>query len=336
MKTQKSPKLGVGHMSTEVIEAVFRYSTLNRKPIMLVSTKNQIDHKHGYVNNWNTKQYSKFLKNLKKKYIYSNVIVCRDHCGPGFNGKHSLKDVYKTISSDIENNFDLIHIDFSKYKNDYNSILKESKKAILYAQSLKKDIKIEVGTDENSGSLLSPFFIKDILNEINFFLEFIKPAFYVLQTGSLVLENYQVGKFNLGMLSLLSKKIKKLAIKIKEHNADYLNSQMISMRKNIVNAMNIAPQFGVSQTMIVLSESVKYGINTNNFLNHSYESKKWKKWLFNSDKNDKYKCALLAGHYNFSSVEYKKIEEELNKYINIKELLVNSHYSIIELYENSF
>ena len=336
MSIYKSPKLGIGPMSSEVIEAVFRYSTLNRRPIMLVSTKNQIDYKNGYVNNWNTSQYSKFIKTLKKKYIYSNVMICRDHCGPGFNGNYFLKDVYKTISSDIENNFDLIHIDFSKYKKNYSSILKESKKAILFAQSLKKDIKIEVGTDENSGSLLSPFFIKDIINEINFFLEFIKPEFYVLQTGSLVLENFQVGKFNSRMLNLLLKKIKKQDIKIKEHNADYLNGQMIAERKKIINAMNIAPQFGVSQTMLVLSESAKYGINVNNYLNKSYESKKWSKWLFKSDKNDKYKCALLAGHYNFNSTEYKKIEEELNKYIDIKEVLINSHYSIIEHYENNF
>ena len=64
MKIQKYPKLGVGPMSTEVIEAVFRYSTLNRKPIMLVSTKNQIDHKHGYVNNWNCSYRNLYAKTL--------------------------------------------------------------------------------------------------------------------------------------------------------------------------------------------------------------------------------------------------------------------------------
>ena len=123
-------------MSSEVIESVYKYSAINNKPLMLIASKNQIDHSSGYVNNWNTKQYSLFLKSLKKKYKNSNVKICRDHCGPGFNGNYSIKDVFDTIDSDIQNNFDLIHIDFSKTKTDYDKIIKLYKEAILYAKSL--------------------------------------------------------------------------------------------------------------------------------------------------------------------------------------------------------
>ena len=65
------------------------------------------------------------------KYKNAKVKICRDHCGPGFNGKQNINDVYKTIDSDIENDFDLIHVDFSKAKKNYKQILKLSKEAIL-------------------------------------------------------------------------------------------------------------------------------------------------------------------------------------------------------------
>ncbi len=62
-----SRKIGIGPMSTEVIEAVYKYSSINNKDLMLIASKNQIDHSGGYVNNWNTKDYSKFILKMKKK-----------------------------------------------------------------------------------------------------------------------------------------------------------------------------------------------------------------------------------------------------------------------------
>ena len=53
----------------------------------------------GYVNNWNTKDYSKFILKMKKKYKNSKVKVCRDHCGPGFNGNYS--EALGSIKADV-------------------------------------------------------------------------------------------------------------------------------------------------------------------------------------------------------------------------------------------
>ena len=68
-----------------------------------------------------------------------------------------MKDVYKTISSDIENNFDLIHIDFSKYKKNYSSILKESKKAILFAKNVQRQSKIYQGQLKECQKILARY-----------------------------------------------------------------------------------------------------------------------------------------------------------------------------------
>ena len=176
-------KLGIGPMSTETIEAVFRFSHFHRNPIMLIASKNQIDYSGGYVNNWTTKEYTNALKNFKKKYPYSEIINCRDHCGPGFNGNHNLDDSYNTIKTDIENEFDLIHIDFCHYEGPNEDRLLESKKAIQFCNNLNEKILIEIGTDENLGDKFSLNSLDEIEKEIDFFISFSKPEFFVVQTG---------------------------------------------------------------------------------------------------------------------------------------------------------
>lgn len=330
-------KIGIGPMTSQVIEAVYKYSSINNKELMLIASKNQIDHAGGYVNSWNTSDYASFLNKLKKKYKNSNVKVCRDHCGPGFNGNYSLDDVYKTIESDIKNNFHLIHIDFSKAKLDYKKILFASKKAIEFALKLNKKIQIEIGTDENFAQKLSSINIKEFIEEIDFFLSFINPEYFVVPTGSLVMEDKQFGFFNEKFIRAIFNRMKKLPIKLKEHNADYLTSEEIKIRKPYISALNIAPQFGVNQTNLILSECCKYGINTDDFLNKCYSSKKWQKWLYKIDSKNKFKCSIIAGHYNFNTKEYKDIIKKIiliDKDFDNK--IISSHYDIINHYVESF
>lgn len=332
-----SRKIGIGPMSSEVIEAVYKYSSINNKQLMLIASKNQIDHNGGYVNNWNTKQYSDYLKYMQSKYVNAKVKICRDHCGPGFNGNYNLKDVYKTIDSDIENNFDLIHVDFSKAKKNYKQILKLSKQAILYIKKTNPKVEIEIGTDENFAQKLSSINIKEFLDEMDYFLDFMDPEYFVVPTGSLVMEDKQFGFFNHKFIKSVYQRIKKRPILLKEHNADYLNSENINLRKEFISALNIAPQFGVFQTKFVLDECTKFGVDTTNFLNKCYESKKWQKWLMHSDSNDVYKCSILAGHYNFQDKSYKIILDKLNKiHGNFNHKIVDAHYEIIDHYVENF
>jgi len=337
IKNFNSRKIGIGPMSAEVIEAVYKYSSINNKELMLIASKNQIDHNGGYVNNWNTKEYSNYLKGMQTKYTNAKVKICRDHCGPGFNGKQNINDVYKTIDSDIENDFDLIHVDFSKAKKNYKQILKLSKEAILYIKKIKPKVEIEIGTDENFAQKLSSINIKEFLDEMDYFLEFMDPEYFVVPTGSLVMEDKQFGFFNHKFIKSVYQRIKNRPILLKEHNADYLNSDSIKLRKEFISALNIAPQFGVFQTKFVIDECVKFGVDTTNFLNKCYESKKWEKWLLNSDSKDVYKCSILAGHYNFQDKSYKIILDSLNKiHGNFNKKIVDAHYEIIDHYVENY
>lgn len=331
-KSEGKPLLAVGPMSPEIVEAVFYYSNFFRTPLMLIASKNQVDYAGGYVNNWTTREYMDFVNLMRNQYPMATVKICRDHCGPGFNGKYDLKDVYKTIEEDIKTGFDLIHIDFCKHKGSVEGKLQESKKAIMHALKLRPDIELEIGTDENQGTNYSLPNLKEWEREIEFFQKFCKPTYYVVQTGSLVMEINQVGNFNKSFTTTVSQLIKSKGLKLKEHNADYLSKTEIQDRSGLVDAMNIAPQLGVVQTMIVLTRCLVYGVHFNEWIEEVYKGGKWQKWMKDNGPENKMLCVIIAGHYHFTSKHYKDIVRQLGEREDIKEIILNGILSVIKHY----
>lgn len=333
MSSKIESKLGFGPMSPEIIEGIVKASSKLKKPFMLISTKNQIDYSGGYVNNWTTRQYVKFVNKMRKKYIEGKVYLCRDHCGPGFKN-NSIDDVYNTIDDDIENGFDLIHIDFSKLSSDKKVILDETKKVVEWIFNKSREIKIEIGTEENTGDYKDN--IEEIKKELDFIREFATPEFFVVQTGSLVREINQIGGFNKKFIAKAHEFLLSNGVKLKEHNADYLDYERIKERKGIVDAMNVAPQLGVIQTEIVINEALIYGIDINPFLECSYKSKAWEKWLCKNTYKNKMLCSIIAGHYNFTSDEYKEMVFNLEKYIDIKSMIIDKILKLVTYYSKAF
>ena len=332
IETQTKPLLAVGPMSPEIVEAVFYYSNFYREPLMLIASKNQVDYVGGYVNGWTTKEYMQFIDEMRQLYPFSEIKICRDHCGPGFNGKYDLLDVYKTIEEDIKMGFDLMHIDFCKHKGSNAEKLIEAKKAVLHCLKLKPNIELEIGTDENRGTNYSLPNIKEWEREIDFFQEFCKPTYYVVQTGSLVMEIGQAGNFNKPFTTKVSKLLKSKGLKLKEHNADYLTREELREREKLIDAMNIAPQLGVVQTKTVLNRCLMYGIRFDDFIEEAYRGGKWQKWMQNNGPENKMLCAIIAGHYHFNSPAYRNIIRQLGEIENIKEVIINAILSVIKHY----
>jgi hypothetical protein len=320
--------LAIGPMSSEVIESVYDYSHSNNTPLMLIASKNQIDYNGGYVNNWNTRDYKESLNTFKLAYPGANVKICRDHCGPGFNGVYDLDDVYNTIQSDIENDFDLIHIDFCHFQGSKKDLIKETIYAIQYAQKINSSIQFEIGTDE----IGKPVDLKMVQKEIEIFLEYCQPLYYVVNTGSLVKEDKQVGTFNASLVKKAHKLLGSYHIGLKEHNADYLSIEQIQLRNGLVNALNIAPQMGVVQTKKIIELAKYYKIDYHEFLNHSFNSEKWTKWIYDTHPSEKEKLAILAGHYNFSSDSYQLLYKELSQRTNIHQILLDTLKETIHEY----
>ena len=79
---QRKTLLGVGPMSTNVVDASIEIANFHDLPLMMIASRRQIDSLDfggGYVNNWDTSSFSNYIKKKDKK---KNIILCRDHGGP--------------------------------------------------------------------------------------------------------------------------------------------------------------------------------------------------------------------------------------------------------------
>lgn len=326
-------KLGIGPMSSEVIESAFRFAQVAKQPLMLISSRNQIDWEGGYVENWTTRQYADFAGTMRQKYPQAKIYLCRDHCGPGFkpgSNDNDKLDVYKTINDDIANGFDLIHVDFCHYSSDDKEILVASRQAVEHILREKPDMLIEMGTDENNGRNFRD--LKDIEKQMQFFRDFCQPHFYVGQTGSLIQELGQQGHFRKEYIKKLHQLAEKYDLALKEHNADYLSPEEVIKRRGLIEAMNVAPQYGVLQTMLSLQKCALYGIDPEDFLEESYQSRRWSKWLRHSSPEDRYRCSVIAGHYHFAGANYKRIFDQLEKYEDFKETIISEMMKNFRMY----
>ena len=292
-------KLGFGPMSYEVIDILTSYAKSNQRPLMLIASRNQVDVNSGYVTT--TKGLAKSISPNVSEYL----MVCRDHCGPYFLDQEksltlpqAIKATKLTIEADIENGFDLIHIDTSRCDQPYQV----ADELFNFCLRLNPKVKFEFGTEENVGVTAS---IKNYQNDVKFAGQFPNMEFVVAQTGSLTMEDRQVGSFDIAMVKKLVGYAERFGVKLKEHNADYLTSDQILMRKQSgVHACNIAPQLGVIQTKLLLSMCSDLGINSVDFQQKVLNSQRWKKWIVDGDDSVK---VCIAGHYCFNSIEYKEL-----------------------------
>ena len=62
--------LGVGPMSLNCVDSVLELSNEYNAPIILIASRRQIDSEQfngGYVNNWTTSEFTKYIRNKDKK-----------------------------------------------------------------------------------------------------------------------------------------------------------------------------------------------------------------------------------------------------------------------------
>lgn len=328
-------RLGFGPMSSEAIEAIFRYSQRHERELMLVTSKNQIDYAGGYVNNWCTREYSEFLAVMRRQYPGSNVKTCRDHCGPGFNGRLDIQDTYRTIEADLEAGFSLIHIDFCHQSEHRTEQMAASRKAIEYCLELDPSTLLEVGTDDTNISTPSAS-MDELREEVAYFADFCRPVFYVVNTGALVKETRQVGVFNKGFAHEAAALIERFGFRLKEHQGDYLSSDDLVQRKGIVGAMNVAPQLGAVQTSTVLHECLRHGVEADQLVAEVFAKGRWKKWMLEGSLPDPRYCTRIAGHYHFASDTYRRLVDRLSAVTNIHAAILDAIDGVIARYDNAF
>ncbi len=345
--------LGIGPMSTNCVDATCEIANEYSIPLMLIASRRQVDSKDmggGYVNNWNTEEFSKYVKSKDKKNL---VVLCRDHGGPWQNNKEiennfnlnlAMESAKNSYKADIKSGFKILHIDPSidPYNDNSTEVILERvyelyEYCIIEAQRNKSEVIFEIGTEEQSGTTNTPDELEYTINKIYSFCDsnkFKRPSFVVIQSGTRVAEMRNVGSFDseVRVKNELAAEIQvprmidiceKYNIWMKAHNTDYVSNEALKSHPKLgIHAINVAPEFGVieSKSIIkVLTENNLLNLR-DTFLEISYKSNKWSKWMVKDSKATDYEKSIIAGHYVFSETGCIKIFEEARNILSKKNL----------------
>jgi len=365
--------MGIGPMSKTVTRVAIELANQYRFPISLIPSRRQVDAASlggGYVENWTTYDFSRFVRSLDKGGF---VLLSRDHSGPWQSGTNSeakeltfpeaMDEVKQSLADDIANGFNLLHIDpcigmqkgFSE--NDVEDMAVE---LISYCHSMntQKDIVFEIGTDEQNSSPdeveISKIRLDRMLHKLDKY-KLPKPLFYVLQTGTKVAELRNVGSFDQPLslkgslpstvlLPAILELCESRGVMLKEHNADYLSASALKWhRKFGIHGANVAPEFGVCETKAIEEILIELKMNSEleRFMRITLEGGKWGKWLLPDSlvsDNDKFR---IAGHYHFSNPEVIEIRCKAqmvgrDKGIDIEARIENAIHNSIDRYLKAF
>ena len=162
-------------------------------------------------------------------------------------------------------------------------------------------------------------------------MNFPLPYFLVVRTGNHVMELQNVGSFEYIFLDKKQTTYKtnllkiielcnKHQIKIKEHNTDYLSDKALQIHPEIgIHAANVAPEFAVVETRAFLSLLKKNQLEAEleKFIEISYSSKKWEKWMLDNSQLGKQEKAIISGHYIFGKNEFIELKNDVENKISL-------------------
>tara|TARA_R100000657_G_C4672588_1_gene117453 strand:- start:6 stop:1013 length:1008 start_codon:yes stop_codon:yes gene_type:complete len=309
--TKIYPKLYVGPMSKLCVDAVIEHNADSSEKLGLLPSRRQVETEMlggGYVNSWTTEIFSQYVLSSE------GTIIQRDHAGPSQGS--SQDDGKDSLFSDIDAGIKLLHIDpWKKYKS-IQAACDSTFDLMEKCLERNSDTKFEVGTEEAIRPMSSrdvEKFLKLLKNKSE---DVFKAIVYgVVQSGTSVIEDRNIGDFNPDKSREMCEIVKDYGLLTKEHNCDYLTPSQIRQRMKCgVDSFNIAPEFGVTQTKILLdllemNDSVK---ERKDFIKKCVDSEKWVKWMLPGKKDDLF-LAQICGHYNFTSKEAKKCYSSLHE-----------------------
>jgi tagatose-1,6-bisphosphate aldolase non-catalytic subunit AgaZ/GatZ len=346
LKKRHCTFLGVGPMSANCVDATIELANEHEVPILLIASRRQIDSEEfggGYVNNWTTECFARYVNHKDKK---GKILLARDHGGPWQSTKEkdaqlslrrAMESAKTSYQADIAAGFQVIHIDPSidiHGQPDVDEVLDRVFELYEFcwqvAKQSNKDIIFEVGTEEQSGSTNSQEELDYTLNAIKKFCEQNKlpqPTFVVIQCGTRVMEMRNVGSFDSPVrvaneipaeiqLPKMLEICNRHCIFMKEHNADYLSDEALQWHPRLgIHAANVAPEFGVAETKALVQVLESNGLNNlaERFLQISYDSNKWDKWMLSKTNSTERDRSLIAGHYVFSHPQVKDLKIEASK-----------------------
>ena len=296
----------IGPMSKNVVDAVIEFDG----DFGFIPSRRQVDYNGGYVNNWSTGEFA--------KYVDGRVPIQRDHGGIGQG--YRMDDGMKSFMHDSQH-FDIIHIDPWKHYQNFNEGLQQTIDYInfIYLVLDNKKVKLEVGTEE-SIRRFETYDLEKLLQSLEAKLDsnmFENIEYAVVQSGvGLDLgKQTNTGTFNSDRLEEMVSICKKFGKKSKEHNGDYLSTKEYKDRFDLgLDSINIAPEFGQLETLCYLDEM---GDDIEDYYQICYDSKRWEKWIGKDfiPEDNKKELIKICGHYVFSNEKFKSIKPDIDNKI---------------------
>jgi len=301
----KHTNLFVGPMSKEIVETVCELSNQGIL-VGLIPSRRQVTYDGGYVNNWDTGEFVKFVRSRTKL-----ALIVRDHGGP-LQGKVP-DDGLREYESDLRNGFNVIHIDPWKSVTSFDKGIEKTLEQILFCLNIDKNIVFEVGTEEVIFAYDHHQFRKLLWRLKKALGDSFKNVRYaVVQSGVRIMGIRNVGIFSKDRLEKMMDVANDFGLKGKEHNGDYLNDCQIKTRvESGLQCLNIAPELGVIQTRIIMKND---GFDLDAATEICFREKKYEKWLpsnFSGLACDEKKRLIveLSGHYHFTEEPFAKVIE---------------------------
>jgi len=304
-------KYFIGPMSKNVVDAIVEFCNSTGNKIAFIPSRRQIEWNGGYVNNWATEEFSKYVTTLP---------IQRDHGGPGQGNNDD--DGFESLAHDAKH-FQLIHIDPWKKYPKFSDGLEKTIEMIKFAYEINPNIVFEVGTEE----VIRPFTpakLDLLMSSLQAALPeeiYWQIGYLVIQSGTSLKGTYQTGKYDADRLKEMVAVAKKYNMLSKEHNGDYIPVEVIKEKFSLgLDAINIAPEFGLIETLTYLEE-IKDEKLLDRFWQICYDSKKWVKWVSSSfdPYYNKEQLIKICGHYVLSYPEFiRNIRSQFSAQIDEK------------------
>ncbi|RRR98720.1 tagatose-6-phosphate kinase [Glycomyces terrestris] len=324
-------------MSKNAVDAAIDVAYRNRRPIMLIPSRRQVEAQSqggGYVEGWSTETFAQYVRSRDPEGL---LLLCRDHGGPYQNPRekqqrYSLSEALKSAAlsyeEDIRQGFDLLHIDTSvgldgtaPVEAAIDRAVELYAGAVEYAASQGARPMFEIGFEDQGPDTNDP---AEFEEQVGAALARLRaaglpdPVFIVAQTGTKVLETVNVGALTLAPFAVastvraLAAATRRHGVALKAHNCDYLTrEQLRHLDRAGVDALNVAPEFGVveSRALAALLRELGLNVQLERFLALSYESRSWEKWMRPGTLASDTDRAPISGHYVFATDAFRDIKE---------------------------
>lgn len=315
--------LGIGPMSSSLIQAVFELAKTEGFPPMFIASRNQVDRDEmgaGYVNGWDQRRFAADIKRIADEVGYAGpYYLCRDHGGPWQRDEerngHLPEDQAMELArasfvADMEAGFDLLMVDPTKDPHQIGKVipldivLRRTIDLIDYLEGYRRErglpeVAYEVGTEETNGGLTSTAKYEEFIAALKPELGCRgcpMPTFIVGQTGTLTRLTEQVGHYDFKAARELADMARRYGVGLKEHNADYLDdATLLAHIPAHVTASNVAPQYGTEETRAYLKLCETERLLVDNglcadpsnlydvLLVKAIKTERWRKWMTGDD-----------------------------------------------------